>query len=83
MCIRDRYIPIALFLRKKAAEAKETNNYAVLICARNEEAVIPDLISSIKSQTYNQELIKIFVMADSCTDETASVCRALLSLIHI
>ena len=39
------YIPIALFIRKKAAEAKETNSYAVLICARNEEAVIPDLIS--------------------------------------
>ena len=63
------YIPIALFIRKKAAEAKETNSYAVLICARNEEAVIPDLISSIKSQTYNQELIKIFIMADNCIYE--------------
>ena len=76
------YIPIALFIRKKAAEAKETNSYAVLICARNEEAVIPDLISSIKSQTYNQELIKIFVMADNCTDETASVCRALGAVVY-
>ena len=76
------YIPIALFIRKKAAEAKETNSYAVLICARNEEAVIPDLISSIKSQTYNQELIKIFIMADNCTDETASVCRALGAVVY-
>ncbi len=71
------YIPIALVFRKKTAEVEETNSYAVLICARNEAAVISDLISSIKNQTYNRELIKIFVMADNCTDETASVCRAL------
>ena len=60
------YIPIALIIRKKAGEAKETNSYAVLICARNEENVISDLISSIKNQTYNQELIKIFVIMVLC-----------------
>lgn len=76
------YIPIALIIRKKAGEAKETNSYAVLICARNEENVISDLISSIKNQTYNQELIKIFVMADNCTDGTAAICRALGAVVY-
>jgi glycosyltransferase involved in cell wall biosynthesis len=34
------------------------------------------LIESIHNQTYPSELIKIFVVADNCTDHTASVARA-------
>ncbi|MCR5610987.1 MAG: glycosyltransferase [Clostridiales bacterium] len=54
-----------------------TNDYAVLICARNEERVIPDLIRSIKTQTYDSGSVSIFVMADNCTDGTAFVSREL------
>ncbi len=51
------------------------HDYAVLICARNEERVIADLIRSIRQQTYPAGHVHIFVMADNCTDNTAAVAR--------
>ena len=56
--------------------------YAVIICARNEEKVIGKLIESIKSQTYDADKIKIFVCADSCTDNTAKICRELGCVVY-
>ncbi|MBQ6743130.1 MAG: glycosyltransferase [Acidaminococcaceae bacterium] len=47
-----------------------------MICARNEAAVIADLIDSIKTQTYPQDLIDIFVMADNCSDNTADIASS-------
>ncbi len=49
--------------------------YAVLIAARNEEAVISGLIDSLHQQTYPQEYFDIFVVADNCTDDTAQTAR--------
>ena len=70
------YIPVVLLRRRHHAAVKaEAKRYAVLICARNEQAVIADLIASIRSQTYDQRLISIFVLADNCTDETALIAR--------
>ena len=46
-----------------------------LIAARNEEAVIAQLIESIKHQDYPAELIDTFVVADNCTDDTAEVAE--------
>lgn len=57
---------------KRKAEAKG-HRYAVLISARNEEAVIGNLIESIKRQNYDGGLVTTFVVADNCTDETARV----------
>ena len=72
------YIPVPWLLAKrkaaKAAALEATpHNYAVLICARNESAVIADLIGSLRSQTYDQSLLHIFVLADNCTDDTAAM----------
>ena len=47
----------------------------MLICARNEERVIAKLIESIHAQTYDRGSVRIFVMADNCTDNTARVAR--------
>ncbi len=55
--------------------AKKNHRYAVLISARNEAAVIGNLIHSIKVQNYPQELIDIFVIADNCTDNTAEIAE--------
>lgn len=55
--------------------AARHHRYAVLIAARNESAVIAELIDSIKKQNYPQELLDIFVVADNCTDNTANVAR--------
>ena len=75
------YIPVPWLLAKrkaaKAAALEATpHNYAVLICARNESAVIADLIGSLRSQTYDQSLLHIFVLADNCTDDTSDIARS-------
>lgn len=55
------------------APDEELHKFAVMIAGRNEEAVIGELIRSIKNQDYPEELIDIFVIADNCTDNTAQV----------
>lgn len=66
---------IGLFFTRKFKKAENYHKYAVLIPARNEQAVIGNLIDSIHKQDYPQELITIFVVADNCTDDTAKVAR--------
>ena len=70
------YIPIAWLPRKKETLQAPMHRFAVLIAARNEEAVIGKLIDSIKAQSYPGRLVKIFVAADNCTDATADVARS-------
>ena len=67
------YIPAALLKRPKPLPDGTLHRFAVLIAARNEEAVIGALIDSLKRQTYPAELIDIYVAADNCTDQTAAV----------
>lgn len=62
-------------MRKKEHKAIKKHKFAVLISARNEEKVIGNLIETIKNQDYPQKLIKIFVVADNCTDNTAKVSK--------
>ena len=72
------FIFVVLFNKNKLvtgdSEAK-THNYAVLIAARNESEVISQLISSVQGQSYPQQNVTIFVIADNCTDNTAQVAR--------
>lgn len=58
-----------------AIEPTNLYNYGIVIAARNEEKVISYLIDSIHKQSYPQELVRIFVIADNCIDQTASVAR--------
>ncbi|KGR74458.1 glycosyltransferase family 2 protein [Ureibacillus sinduriensis] len=61
--------------KKIVGEEDRFNKYAVIIAARNEELVIGELIKSIHKQTYPQEYVDIFVIADNCTDQTAKVAK--------
>ncbi|MEG0593829.1 MAG: glycosyltransferase family 2 protein [Christensenella sp.] len=70
------YVAVALFKKaNKVMPASKNHNFAVLIAARNESAVISQLINSIKKQKYPQDKITVFVIADNCTDDTANVAR--------
>lgn len=70
------YIIVSFFKKPvKFKKAEQNKRYAFMIAARNEEAVIGNLINSIMQQTYPSELIDVYVVADNCTDETASVAR--------
>jgi len=69
------YLVAALLKKQKVFQAKKLHRYGVLIAARNEEAVIAQLIRSVRAQKYPEELIDIFVVADNCTDNTAQAAR--------
>ena len=65
-------VPLLLGPRPHRAPAR-LHRFAVLISARNEEAVIGNLIASLRHQSYDASLVDIFVVADNCTDRTAAV----------
>lgn len=74
------YIAIAIINKMKkdtVREPEKLHKYAVLIAARNEEAVIGELIKSVQNQNYPKELVDIYVVADNCTDNTAKVASSL------
>ncbi|MBR6515049.1 MAG: sulfatase-like hydrolase/transferase [Clostridia bacterium] len=70
------YWIIGFFFTRKFAPAKKQHKYAICIAARNEEAVIGNLLDSIAAQDYPAELLSVFVVADNCTDSTAEVARS-------
>lgn len=78
-CYQGIYILIALIGKKKKENVNEADatlhKYAFIIAARNENAVIGNLIDSIKNQNYPKELIDVIVVADNCTDNTAEISR--------
>ncbi|MCG8501721.1 MAG: glycosyltransferase [Firmicutes bacterium] len=49
--------------------------FALIIPAHNEETVIGNMIESLKNLNYPGHLYDIFVVADNCTDHTASVAK--------
>ncbi len=66
------YIFIAAIKKHYAYKAASCeHSYAFLICAHNEEQVIAELIASIKQQDYPADKIKVFCVADNCSDRTA------------
>lgn len=69
------YVLVVLTRKPNKPQAFKNHKFAVMIAARNERAVIGDLIASIKAQNYPQELIDIYVIADNCTDDTAAIAR--------
>ena len=76
-CYQSIYLIYGIFHRKKVSikPATKYHRYAVLICARNEEEVIGELIHSLNHQNYPKQYLDIFVVADNCTDNTAQVAR--------
>lgn len=67
---------LGFFVTRKFAPAKKQHKYGIVIAARNESAVIGNLLDSISLQDYPKELITVFVVADNCTDNTAEIVRS-------
>lgn len=71
---------LALFSIKKPRrlpEGDKIHRFALVVSARNEEAVIGNLIDSLNQQQYPREAFDVFVIADNCTDATGEVARSL------
>ncbi len=54
---------------------EKNNKFMAIIPAHNEETVIENLIRSLKNQNYPKELYDIYVIADNCTDNTATIAK--------
>ncbi len=73
---------IGLFARKKFPKTEEKLKYGVIIPARNEAAVIGNLIKSVYKNKYPQDKLQIFVIAHNCTDDTAKIARDLGATVY-
>ena len=58
-------------LKDKPLKVNKDHRFMAIIPAHNEEAVVANLVESLKNQNYNKELYDIYVIADNCTDNTA------------
>lgn len=76
------YLLLSLFgLYKKEDKGAEScepqKRFALLVAAHNEEMVIGKIVESLLEIDYPKEMYDIFVIADNCNDNTASIARKL------
>lgn len=77
------FIIVSLFTKERESSYEFSyHRFAVLICARNEEAVIADLLGSLDRQTYPKDSYKVFVMADGCSDATARIAGSNKAIVY-
>ncbi len=50
-------------------------NFAILIPAHNEEALLGKLLDNLRQLRYPQDHYTVYVVADNCTDRTAAIAR--------
>ena len=62
-------------LKDKPLKIQKDHKFMAVIPAHNEEAVIGNLVESLKAQNYPQDKYDIYVIADNCTDDTAKVAK--------
>ena len=73
------FAAVALFAlrrRKQYPRTAPKTRFAVVVAARNEEAVIGDLVYSVLNQDYPPELRDVYVVPNNCTDFTEAAAAA-------
>ena len=69
-------------LKDKPLKVEKDHRFMAIIPAHNEEAVVANLVESLKNQNYNKELYDIYVIADNCTDNTAKVAKEAGAIVY-
>ncbi len=69
------------FKVKQYPHTSETTKFAVIIAARDEAAIIENLIVSLKHQKYPDDMYDIFVVPNNCTDNTAEIAAGAGALV--
>ena len=69
-------------LKDKPLKVNKDHRFMAIIPAHNEEAVVGNLIESLKNQTYNKDLYDIYVIADNCTDNTAKIAKEAGAIVY-
>ncbi|MCB9420711.1 MAG: glycosyltransferase family 2 protein [Ardenticatenaceae bacterium] len=59
----------------KQRESKPTNRFLILVPAHNEERLLPTLLANLYQVDYPKDLYAVHVVADNCTDNTASIVQ--------
>jgi len=65
--------PLRRLQRRPDPATVKVTRFAVVVFAKNEAAVIGQLLDSLRKQDYPPDAYDIFVVADNCTDDTAGV----------
>ena len=71
-----------LYRKKEPLSIEPEKSFALIVAAHNEEKVIQDIIHSLNRMDYPKELYDIFVVADNCTDKTASKTKAAGAIVY-
>ena len=69
-------------LKDKPLKINKKHKFMAIIPAHNEEMVVANLIESLKNQNYPSDLLDIYVIADNCTDNTATVAREAGAIVY-
>ena len=69
-------------LKDKPLLINKKHKFMAIIPAHNEEAVIGNLIESLKKQDYPKELLDLYVIADNCTDNTAQIAKQAGAIVY-
>ena len=79
-------LAISLFalikFKEKPLLKNKKHKFMAIIPAHNEEAVIANLVESLKNQDYDKDLYDIYVIADNCTDNTAQIAKNLGAIVY-
>ncbi len=69
-------------VKEKPILEKKENRFMAIIPAHNEDAVVANLVESLKKQNYPKELYDIYVIADNCTDKTAEKAKKAGAIVY-
>ena len=69
-------------LKDKPILEDKQNRFMAIIPAHNEEAVVKNLVESLKKQDYPKDLLDIYVIADNCTDRTAEIAKEAGAIVY-
>ncbi|MBR3152780.1 MAG: glycosyltransferase family 2 protein [Clostridia bacterium] len=69
--------------KEKPLIKNKKHRFMVIIPAHNEEAVVGNLIDSLREQDYPKELFDIYVIADNCNDDTEKIAREKGAIVYV
>ena len=68
--------------KEKPLKMNKKHKFMCIIPAHNEEAVVTNLVESLKKVDYPKDLYDIYVIADNCTDKTAKVAKKAGAIVY-
>ena len=69
-------------VKDKPLLVDKQHRFMLIIPAHNEEAVVGNLVESLKKLDYPKDLYDIYVIADNCTDTTAKVAKDMGAIVY-